>query len=160
MRSCEITKISDVEEVVKSGKILSFEDKYLSGEKMPKFQKCNSKLAKNGTYIKKSCIKLCKTNIGQIARGNKKPSKNVPEDVVEKIKDNAKRAVELIEFFGVCRIDFLVDCEGNVFLNEINSVPGSLAYYFWNEGCFFDEIVGIAETENNCSKKFEVARFL
>ncbi|MBQ5813104.1 MAG: D-alanine--D-alanine ligase, partial [Clostridia bacterium] len=36
---------------------------------------------------------------------------------------------------GVARVDFLLDGEsGELFVNEINTVPGSLAYYLWEAG--------------------------
>ena len=33
---------------------------------------------------------------------------------------------------GVSRIDFMIDMdEGYVYLNEINTIPGSLSFYLW-----------------------------
>ncbi|MBR6396813.1 MAG: D-alanine--D-alanine ligase, partial [Lachnospiraceae bacterium] len=33
---------------------------------------------------------------------------------------------------GVSRIDFMIDEEtGNLYFNEINTIPGSLAFYLW-----------------------------
>jgi D-alanine-D-alanine ligase len=34
---------------------------------------------------------------------------------------------------GISRIDFLIDADTNeLFFNEINTLPGSLAYYLWS----------------------------
>ncbi|MBQ6810308.1 MAG: D-alanine--D-alanine ligase, partial [Firmicutes bacterium] len=33
---------------------------------------------------------------------------------------------------GVWRLDFLIDCDTDrVYLNEVNTIPGSLSYYLW-----------------------------
>ena len=42
---------------------------------------------------------------------------------------------------GVCRIDFMMDADTNkVYVNEINTIPGSLAFYLWNhDGMSFTE---------------------
>ena len=33
---------------------------------------------------------------------------------------------------GVSRVDFLIDEEtGEIFVNEINTIPGALSYYLW-----------------------------
>jgi D-alanine-D-alanine ligase len=42
---------------------------------------------------------------------------------------------------GVARIDFMIDkANGNVYLNEINTIPGSLSFYLW-------EPIGVKYTE-------------
>ena len=50
--------------------------------------------------------------------------------LAEKIKKTAKTVYERFKFSGVIRIDFLLENE-EVYLNEINAVPGSLAYYLF-----------------------------
>jgi D-alanine-D-alanine ligase len=44
---------------------------------------------------------------------------------------------------GVARIDFLVDPKDwRIYLNEINSIPGSMALYFWElEGMSSAQVV-------------------
>ena len=39
---------------------------------------------------------------------------------------------------GNARIDFLLDKGGKVFVNEINTLPGSIAFYLW-EGIWLPE---------------------
>ncbi len=55
----------------------------------------------------------------------------------------AKDAFHAIGAAGVARVDFLVSPErGEVILNEINTVPGSLAFYLWEEsGLPFAELL-------------------
>ena len=57
-----------------------------------------------------------------------------PADIEKEISDKIKAITEKIyvelNFDGVIRIDYFV-CEDTVYLNEINTVPGSLAYYLF-----------------------------
>lgn len=57
-----------------------------------------------------------------------------PADVEREISDKIKAVTEKVyaelNFDGVIRIDYFV-CEDTVYLNEINTVPGSLAYYLF-----------------------------
>lgn len=56
------------------------------------------------------------------------------DDLTAKIKGIAIQAFRAIEGRGTARIDFLVKPEsGEVFLNEINTMPGSIAFYLWQE---------------------------
>ncbi|MBL3526792.1 MAG: D-alanine--D-alanine ligase [gamma proteobacterium endosymbiont of Lamellibrachia anaximandri] len=56
----------------------------------------------------------------------------IPEALADRIRQLAKETFSLIGASGVVRIDFLVDEEsGDVFVNEINTIPGSLAFYLW-----------------------------
>ena len=44
---------------------------------------------------------------------------------------------------GVARIDFIIDeATGEVFVNEINTIPGSLSFYLWEAtGIKFNELM-------------------
>ena len=59
-----------------------------------------------------------------------------PADIPKKISDKIKKITESVyktfAFTGVIRIDYFVK-DGRVYLNEINSVPGSLAYYLFSD---------------------------
>ncbi|MBL3588775.1 MAG: D-alanine--D-alanine ligase [gamma proteobacterium endosymbiont of Lamellibrachia anaximandri] len=56
----------------------------------------------------------------------------IPGELADRIRQLAKETFSLIGASGVVRIDFLVDEErGDVFVNEINTIPGSLAFYLW-----------------------------
>jgi len=46
----------------------------------------------------------------------------------------AIKAFKVLGSSGNSRIDFLIDSKKNkVYINEINSIPGSLAFYLWEE---------------------------
>lgn len=53
-------------------------------------------------------------------------------DFTAKIQETAIRAFRAIDGRGITRIDFLVRPEnGEIFLNELNTLPGSLSFYLW-----------------------------
>ena len=60
--------------------------------------------------------------------GDREFPANIPKVLSDKIKGITKRVYEMLDGRGIMRFDFLL-CEDKVYLNEINSVPGSLAYY-------------------------------
>ena len=50
----------------------------------------------------------------------------------EEIRDLAVKSFKLLGCNGVARIDFMIDEEnGSLYFNEINTIPGSLAFYLW-----------------------------
>lgn len=67
---------------------------------------------------------------------------DIDEALVKEIEDVAKRAFMSIDCKGNARIDFLINQEGKVFINEINTQPGSVAYYLWDPmGISFKDLV-------------------
>lgn len=55
----------------------------------------------------------------------------LPEGKTEEIRSLALKTFRVLGSSGVCRIDFMMDGDNNVYVNEINTIPGSLAYYLW-----------------------------
>jgi D-alanine-D-alanine ligase len=50
----------------------------------------------------------------------------------EEIRTMAVRGFQALGGNGVARIDFMIDkAENKVYLNEINTIPGSLSFYLW-----------------------------
>ena len=62
--------------------------------------------------------------------GRKEFPANLPKKLAQEIKKTAMRCYDALELEGVSRFDFMVKGE-TVYLNEINTVPGSLAYYLF-----------------------------
>lgn len=62
--------------------------------------------------------------------GSREFPADIPTSVSQKIQEISKKIYLALDFEGIIRIDFLVS-EGVVYVNEINSVPGSLAYYLF-----------------------------
>lgn len=76
-------------------------------------------------------------------------------ELEEEIKDISERVCDEIGISGVARLDFLYDLNSNsLYLNEINSIPGSYAYYFFeNKGIFFDDLLNLL-IESASKEKF------
>ena len=121
---------SECEEPMGSDEILSYQDKYISGGK---------------------------TKTGEVAGGskgmatlNRKLPAEISKEMKEEIQKLAVDTFNVLGCNGVSRIDFLVDNDTNeIFVNEINTIPGALSYYLWEAtGKTFekeiDELVEIA----------------
>ncbi len=55
----------------------------------------------------------------------------ISEKAAQTVRDLAVRAFHAMDLKGVVRIDFILDENENVFINEANTIPGSLAFYLW-----------------------------
>lgn len=104
------------EEPFMQDEILSYEDKYLSGNKGK--------------------------SSGMASLGRKLPA-DLPPDKAEEIKDLAKQVFRAIGGCGVVRIDFMIDTNTDtVYANEINTIPGSLSFYLWEaSGLPYKELI-------------------
>jgi D-alanine-D-alanine ligase len=59
---------------------------------------------------------------------------DLPLELKELARSFAARIFDGLGCRGVARVDFLLDPEGDrLYFNEINTIPGSLAYYLWSE---------------------------
>ena len=88
--------------------ILSYEDKYMSGGK-------GSKSGSKG-----------------MASVSRKVPADIPDDMTKRIQELAVKAFKVLNCCGVVRFDFMIDKDSKeLFLNEINTIPGSLAFYLW-----------------------------
>ena len=95
-----------VEEPVGSGKLLSFEDKYLDNGKGGKSQ-------------------------GMKSLSRKIPA-DIPAETDEEVKRISKYIFKKLGLKGVVRIDYMIDMDDDtLYLNEINSIPGSFAFYLY-----------------------------
>lgn len=59
----------------------------------------------------------------------------VSDDMRDRIQQLAVAAFKAVDGRGIVRIDFLVKPQtDDVYVNELNTMPGSLAFYLWQEG--------------------------
>ncbi len=70
----------------------------------------------------------------------------LPSEVTAKIKEYAQKAYIVTECRGMARVDFFVDENMNIYLNEINSIPGftNISMYpkLWrNEGISYPQLL-------------------
>lgn len=101
---CDEYESSVLEEPIKSAEILSYEDKYMGGTKGAK---------------------------GMQASQKRIPA-DLPQEMTDKIRYLAGETFRVLSCHGVSRIDFIVDDDTNeIFVNEINTIPGSLSFYLW-----------------------------
>ncbi|WP_168929751.1 hypothetical protein [Nocardioides sp. GY 10127] len=56
---------------------------------------------------------------------------DIPDALRDRMQELARRVVELTGLTGVLRIDFLSDGAEELYVNEVNSIPGALALYLW-----------------------------
>ena len=73
---------------------------------------------------------------GGKGQGMKGAARRIPApisaDLTERIQRLAVAAFKAVDCAGIARVDCLVDRETDkVFVNEINTIPGSLAFYLW-----------------------------
>ena len=73
----------------------------------------------------------------------------IEDNMREEIELLAKKAFLTIDARGVSRIDFLIDKDKKIYINEINTLPGSVSFYLWEgKGYPFnkliDELIDIA----------------
>ena len=106
------------EEPFMNDEILSYEDKYMGN-------------SKNGGQSK-----------GMASLGRKIPA-DLSEEKAEEIRSLACKTFKAIGANGVVRIDFMIDTETDkVYANEINTIPGSLAFYLWEaSGIKYPELI-------------------
>ena len=80
----------------------------------------------------------------------KKIPADIPAESAKRIQDLASETFRVLACNGVSRIDFMIDKSDNeIYVNEINTIPGSLSYYLWEEtGLPFknliDKLIGLA----------------
>lgn len=112
---CDDYKTSVCEEPIKSGEILSYEDKYMGGTKGAK---------------------------GMQASQKRIPA-DLPVEVSDRIRFLAGETFRVLSCHGVSRVDVIIDADnGNIYVNEINTIPGSLSFYLWEAtGLPFDKLM-------------------
>ena len=98
--------LSVIEEVISDNDLLTYEDKYING-------------GKKGS-----------------SKGMLSATRKIPADLTQKqeeqVKEIATQAFKALNSSGNVRIDFLVDKKTKkIYINEVNSCPGSLAFYLW-----------------------------
>ncbi len=135
---------SCLEEPISWEGFLSFEDKYLRGAKSQK-----SGGAKVSTGAKQ----------GTMESMDRRIPAQISDEKTALIKEYTKTAFKALCSKGVSRVDFIIDeASDKVYINEINTIPGSMAFYLWkHDGLEYSELierlVEIAEKANEDKNK-------
>lgn len=112
-------EVSEIEEINSNDDFYSFKEKYVNN-----FSKTQEKDAKTKPIISK--------------------------EMIEDMKEYAIDTFKVLDGNGVARIDFLInDKTKKIYVNEINTIPGSLSSYLWkakkkNQTELFDDLIAIA----------------
>jgi D-alanine-D-alanine ligase len=112
---CDEYRTSVLEEPIKSGDFLTYEKKYMGGGK--------------GSEGMQS--------------SQKRIPAELPEDVTKQIQHLAGETFRVLSCHGVSRVDVMIDrTDGKIYVNEINTIPGSLSFYLWEAtGIRFDQLM-------------------
>jgi D-alanine-D-alanine ligase len=117
-------RASVCEQPVASGGLLSFEDKYMRSGK---------------------------------AEGMKSAQRLIPapisDELTERVRGLACAAFSAFGCAGVTRVDFLIDAQEQVWINELNTIPGSFSFYLWEPAGLpfadlLDELLDLALAEH------------
>lgn len=101
----EEAEASECEEPISSDEILSYEDKYMAG-------------SKGGSQG----MRTARRELPAVLTSERR----------EEIRQMAVKTFQVLNCNGVSRIDFMIDQDTDkVYVNEINPIPGSLAFYLW-----------------------------
>lgn len=66
-----------------------------------------------------------------MAAAERETPAQLPAGVADAARDAARRLADVALVRGVARLDFLLLDDGSLYVNEINTVPGSLAKHLW-----------------------------
>lgn len=147
-----------------------FDDRIIVEHKLDDFVEVNcAAYMKNGEIVISDTERPCSfsdflTFDDKYIGGKMSASKHViPADIGSLeliIKANTKRLYKELGLFGVIRVDYLLDTERNkVYVNEINTIPGSMAFYlFKGVGVSFEELLGDIVEEALSAKSKQVKR--
>lgn len=98
------------EQPITSTDFLSFDDKYIHQNSEPE----------SGSEI----------SAGMAGAQRKIPAP-ISEELTLHIQKLATTTFQILDCSGIARIDFLVSAEDQVYVNEINTIPGSFSFYLW-----------------------------
>lgn len=108
----EFQETSAIDEVMTKNDFLTYNDKYIGGGKKGKLKSPKT----SGSMV--SSDRIIPARI----------SKQLENDVIK----YAKETFKTLNLSGITRIDFLIDKKNNkVYVNEPNTIPGSLSFYLW-----------------------------
>ena len=63
----------------------------------------------------------------------------IEENIKTEMENIATKIYDFLELSGVVRIDFLY--KDKLYLNEINNIPGSMAYYLWKDKFTYKQLL-------------------
>lgn len=99
-------QLAEIERPMNKSEFFDFNDKYISGNKKS----------------------------GGVNNQYSEIPANIDRDIAEKVKELGKKTYHALGCEGIARIDFLIEGQiKNVFVNEVNTLPGSLYHHNWKK---------------------------
>ena len=147
---------------------LKFGPRLLIEPKLTDFKEYNLALYKEGNNIKYSCIEEVKKideilsftdKYERIDKLDDSSNRIIPaiisDEMEQHIKDICTKAYYALDMRGVVRIDCILDVTtNNIYINEINTIPGSFAFYLFDKaGISFPKLIDVAIKQAILSKQ-------
>ena len=101
--------ISEIEMPLPVDEFLDFSQKYLGG---------------GGSKGSKS------TKNGMQSQSRRIPAP-IPEETAARVREMTEKAFRVLDLKGVVRVDFIIAPDGTLYINEANTIPGSLSFYLY-----------------------------
>jgi len=127
---------------------LAFDDRVLIEKALTNFSEYNCAILGNGEKVITSEIEKPLSWNDFLTFEDKYNSKNagskrefpakISDEETTKIKEMAKKAFNALGCSGIARVDFLKSEDGEIFINEINTIPGSFSNYLFTDISFQD----------------------
>ena len=137
-----------------------FDNKILAEKYLENFEEYNCACVHINDEIKTSNVIKVEKKEGvytfedkYILENNKKVSK-IDKGLNLKIKSLTEKIYKIFDSFGVIRVDYIFDNEKKkLYVNEVNNIPGSLAFYLFKDLSFKELITCLVE--EGCERKFK-----
>ncbi|GHV06761.1 D-alanine--D-alanine ligase [Clostridia bacterium] len=101
----ESARASVCERPFSGDEFLSYQDKYLSGGK---------------------------TNSGKgMGSGGRELPAKLSAEITKRVQELSVAAFNALGCSGCARVDCMIDGDGQIYINELNTIPGSLSFYLW-----------------------------
>lgn len=142
---------------------MKYDKKILVEEKVNDVKEINISVLGNYKKVEVSEIEEINSNedfysfkekyVNNFSKTQEKDNKTKPiisKEMIEDMKEYAVNTFKALDGNGVARIDFLInDKTKKIYVNEINTIPGSLSSYLWkakkkNQAELFDDLIAIA----------------
>lgn len=147
---------------------LKFGSRLLIEKKLNHFKEYNMAICKDGNKLCFSCIEEVKKNdeilsfVDKYERLDKLDDSSgriipaiISENLERKIKEICKKAYLIFNLSGVVRIDCIYDDDTEeIYINEINTIPGSFAFYLFDKANIdFSKLIDITIKQALLNKK-------
>ena len=120
----------------------NYDDKVIVEKELSGFTEINCSAYKSGDKIivseceepitKNQILSFQDKYQGYKTGSNRKMPADISKSVRDKIRSVTEKIYRKADFIGVIRIDYIL-YENKIYVNEINTVPGSLAYYLFSD---------------------------